>query len=484
MKKFLAVAVALLLGAGVAYANFCAKDYVPAATLLVPYVVVDADANGDPDPAGYTTLLTVTNVSNTRQIIHVTVWNALSEAVVDFSEILSGYDVWSINFRDLLNVQFNLFDTFTTNAGFHTGATSAPVDPYGPTRNRTNSGNPDWPDLLGAEDIGRTDGPPMNAWVGNPACPPHAPKLVGLESTYKGIIRDGITDPLHVWNQFGSVALGCLSGVVPTDSGSWLKSLGPNPYFFYVTIDVVGNCTDLFPSQSAYWTGEYPTTNNVLIGQIFYLNFNANFSESLPAVGIEADFDWTGSAIGFYEGLFPNDFHEPLGSAYAINFFTQGGVGTDLIVWKEFDNALTPPPANSVNGCLGYTYYAWDEDEHFKSLTPGGGTISPPPGTPGEPNIFPFETQKVPVTLANFNGLLNANGWMLIVFDRTNQVLNSGYARDAQAYVAAKYNYGGYSTALEAALMANTHCFADQVLNVFNTYTGAQDRQLVGFPLP
>lgn len=478
MKKVLALAMAAFLGAGLAYANWCAKDYVPASSLLVPYAVVDALSNGDPDPNGYTTLLTVTNVSNARQVIHVTVWNALSEAVVDFSEILSGYDVWSINFRDLLNVQFNLFDTFASNAGFHSGATGLPVDPYGPTRNRTNSGNPDWPDLLGSQDIGRTDGPPMTTWAANPACPPHGPKLVGLEATYRAIIRDGITDPLHVWNQYGSVALGCLPGVVPTDMGSWLTTLGNYPYFFYVTVDVVATCTDLFPSQAGYWTGGYPQPNNVLIGQIFYFNFTSNFSESLPAVSLEGDLDGDGY-INFYEGISGGaDFHEPLGSAYAINFFTQGGFSTDLIVWKEFQDTLAAP-ANSVSGCWGYTYYAWDEDEHFKSLTPGGGTISPPPGTPGEPNIFPFETQKVPVTLANFNGLLNANGWMLIVFDQTNQVLNASYPWSAQAYVAAQYNVGTYTTAIEAALMANEHCFASQVLNVFNTYTGSLDGVLV-----
>jgi hypothetical protein len=501
VKKVLALAAVLFVGAGLAYANYCAKDYVPASTLLVPYVVVDAQPNGDPDPAGYTTLLTVTNVSRTRQIIHVTVWNALSEAVVDFSEILSGYDVWSINFRDLLNVQFNLFDTFTSNVGFHGTTTPTPlgppVDPYGPTRNRTNSSFSDWPALLGSQDIGRADGPPMGpgsgTWVANRACPPHAPKLVGLEATYKAIIRDGITDPLHVWNQYGSTGLGCLSGVVPTDNGSWLKSLGSYPYFFYVTVDVVRDCTDRFPSDENYWTGNLPTANNVLIGQIFYLNFNRNFSESLPAVSIEGDLDTNESNlpqfINFYEGISrdqtgtPLDFHEPLGSAYAINFFTQGGVSTDLIVWKEFEDTLPTPtyPPNSVSGCWGYTYYAWDEDEHFKSLTPGGGTISPPPGSPGEPNIFPFETQKVPVTLANFNGLLNSNGWMLIVFDNTNLVNNAAYTWAAQAYVAAKYTFGTYSTAIEAALMANTHCFANQVLNVFNTYYGAADGSVVSF---
>jgi len=494
MRKLLVVTVALLLGAGVAYANFCAKDYVPASTLLVPYAVVSADANGDPDPNGYTTLLVVTNASRTRQIIHVTVWNALSDAVVDFSEVLSGYDVWSINFRDLLNVQFNLFDTFTTNAGFHTGATGPAVDPYGPSRNRTNSSLSDWPDLLGSEDIGRNDGPPMSSWVTNPACPPHAPKLVGNEAYYRTIIHDNITDPLHVWNQFGSNALGCIGGVVPTDNGSWLTSLGPNPYFFYVTVDVVRACVAEFPDAITYWIGRIPTVNNVLFGQIYYLNSAANYSESLPAVSIEGDYDWgpNPSAIGFYETFYDQDFHEPLPTAYGINYFTQNGLSTELIVWKEeqetshvadhdninplltnFGRNLLNP--NTVAGCLGYTYYAWDEDEHFKSLTAGGGVISPPPGTPGEPNIFPFQTQKVPVTLANFNGLLNANGWMLIVFDTANLVNNSGYYRASQAYVAAKYNYGAYSTALEAATLGHPLCFENEVLNVFNTYVGNDD---------
>ena len=56
MKKIFAVTLvaALALFAGSAYANFCARDVVPASTLLVPYVVVGMSGNV-PDPAGYTT---------------------------------------------------------------------------------------------------------------------------------------------------------------------------------------------------------------------------------------------------------------------------------------------------------------------------------------------------------------------------------------------------------------------------------------------
>lgn len=513
MKKTLAVLCTSVLMAGVAYANFCAKDYVPAATLLVPYVVVDADpVTGDPDPGGYNTLLVVTNASRTRQIIHLTIWNAVSSPVVDFSEILSGYDVWSISFRDLLNGQWANFDTYTSSAGFFSGQAVGPdVNPYGPTRNRTNSNQMDWPELSpGSEDVGTSDwaapdtGAPLNR-----TCPPHANKQ-GIEG-YTAFMRDKIKAPLHVWAQYAATSLGCLSGITVSDTGSWLRSLGSYPYFFYVTVDVVSACTDFFPSQEDYWEGGLPLARNVLYGDVFYLNSAQNFSESLPAVSIEADADWNAqnfpNKVGFYDylvdtqtALGPIDFHEPLPNSYAFNYLITGGLSTEVIVWKGKgysanaggDNfAALYADVNGTNGtvdaCRGYIYFAWDEDEHFKSYTGAGGGISPPPDVPGEPNIFPFETQKVPVTLANFNGLLNANGWMLLVFDPANGVGNSAtqYAYEySQAYVAAKYNYGTYSTALEAATLGNSNCFANQVLPYFNTYNGISGDGLVAQPNP
>ena len=47
MKKIFAVTLvaALALFAGSAYANFCARDVVPASTLLVPYVVGGMNGN-------------------------------------------------------------------------------------------------------------------------------------------------------------------------------------------------------------------------------------------------------------------------------------------------------------------------------------------------------------------------------------------------------------------------------------------------------
>ena len=69
----------------------------PAATLLLPYFEVDLD-----DPNGLTTLFSVNNASSTEQIAHFVVWSDLSVPVLDFNVYLTGYDVQTINLRDII----------------------------------------------------------------------------------------------------------------------------------------------------------------------------------------------------------------------------------------------------------------------------------------------------------------------------------------------------------------------------------------------
>ena len=69
---------------------------------------------------------------------------------------------------------------------------------------------------------------------------------------------------------------------------------------------------------------------------------------------------------------------------------------------------------DDVLDCGSYLYYAWDEDEHV--ITRGVTCpVSPCGDTDIDPNEFPFETQMVPLTTANFD-LPAAAGWMLLVF--------------------------------------------------------------------
>ena len=101
MKKFLTLALvgALVLGvSSVVYANVCAFDAAPAATLLFPFVAYNYDAGFD----GITTLFSITNVSSEATIAHVTVWTDFSVAILDFNILLTGYDVQVINIRDIL----------------------------------------------------------------------------------------------------------------------------------------------------------------------------------------------------------------------------------------------------------------------------------------------------------------------------------------------------------------------------------------------
>ncbi|MGE5235281.1 MAG: hypothetical protein ACM3O7_02890 [Acidobacteriota bacterium] len=463
MKKVLIFALAAALMGGAAYANFCARDAVPSATLLVPYIVVDMNADGTPNDQGYTTLLAVTNVSASKQLIHVVVYNAWSKGVVDFDEVLSGYDEWLINFRDLVAGRFDLFDTGSPSTGFWTGTVGSIGSPFGPsTNNSAATGR-----LIDMEDTDYAT--PSNAGCGFPW---------GDLSAYAGIIVSGLSSPLDT---FSSEDASCFAAgaTVPT-TGTWLAGLTAAPLFFYATVDTVNVCSGFFPDQDAgYWTPEVPNQNNVLVGNIFYLNNMSNYSESVPAVHIEADTDWmTSESYGFYSHLrlpltdSSADDREPLGSAFAFNYFNSGGVTTELEVWKnQSDNFL---PGGDVSACVRYLYYAFDMNENSKARTintcPSGLCFGNP-----EPNVLPFQTQKVAVTAANFDGLMTGDGWMLLVFDPAIPFNYAGSSNDddVQAWAAAKYNWGTYSTSVEAATLANTYCFTDQVLPALNTYDGS-----------
>jgi len=101
MKRFVTLALvsALVLGASsIVYANVCAFDAVPAATILFPFVTLDYNA----PLTGVSTTFSITNVSAEAQIVHVTVWTDFSAAILDFNILLTGYDVISMNIRDIL----------------------------------------------------------------------------------------------------------------------------------------------------------------------------------------------------------------------------------------------------------------------------------------------------------------------------------------------------------------------------------------------
>lgn len=501
MRKFIILALALILTGSVAYANFCARDYVPAATLLVPYGIVDLDDNYAPNYAGYTTLLTVTNVSAERILIHITVWSAWSYPVVDFDEVLSGYDVWSINFRDLLEGHFERFDTAVERVGGTITKTPDYEGFWGPQ----NRASIDY-------DSGLTPGPVPSAY--GPSANDMVP--VNLEPPQDiDFIWPAVRYDLNCYFPYGylpSVGDAVLTTLVDDAAylaslphwdcdyntltkPEWLRNYDDTQAPFYVTVDVVAICTQTFPDDINYYYYEQPTEQNVLIGDIIYVDTANKFVESIPAVSIEADIDayyrdstdpddpyflWTfymkyavvNVATPPAVDLVNFDYREPLGQAFAFRYLNSGGITSAVRVWKNYHERYSYTVGTTtyrfMYGCLPYYYWAWDENENSKSR--GGG---PSGFLTKEPDALPMETQHVPLTNGNFYGLMPNNGWMLIAFNPAIPKTSVYYSwRPYQAWVGVIYYLGGFSTMLEAATIANVGCFPDQIWNRPNPIFG------------
>jgi hypothetical protein len=468
MRKVLAFAAILALAGGVAYANYCARDNVPAATLLFPYITVDTDAAGVPDPNGQTTITGITNVSRNAIIVHFTAWDILSVPQVDFDEILSGYDVLQINWRDFLNGRFDAFDTsrtaFTLPGGV-TPASSATFDPF------------EWgPDGRGQG--GGLTTPENRNVITTTACPNVPPYL--NRSDLAPTIRGLLTNALHAYPHNG-----CSTGVADLRGDkmpAYGTNLTANPIFFYVTADVVSSCNLSFPNSLNYFTTYANLQKNVMIGDMVWLKPGAvNYSEAMPAVAIESGNVFSGNGgstipptYHFYqERANPANttFREPLGTAFAFRYSNvSGGATSNLIFWKNLHEATISGP--KIDDCGSYLYYAWDMDEH---VTQRGQQcpVSPCSSATIDPNEFPFEINVVPLTNANFD-LPATYGWMLIVLPPSYGTVGVDYSDPTPniplltfkyyGWAGVRIEYAGFSAGLEAATMANAHCFETQML--------------------
>jgi len=473
MRKALTITLvaALALFAGsAAYANYCARDVVPASTLLVPYAVQDMDSTYQASGSGYTTILTVTNVSKDAQIIHITVWNAVSQACLDFNEVLTGYDVWQIFFRDMINGDFKQFDTSLTST---------------PTFNQLN-GSPNTGNRIPFEwgPDGRT------AYNGFHALP--TPDTAGTLSPgtecfmpYGGSGNLNVNSNIDCLRSplFSRDHAGCGNLRVRADyDNDWLNNIGSDPdttdpIWYYVTVDVVNLCNFAFPDNDAYFTTFYKNAN-VLIGDIVYLAQGQNFSEAINAVHLESDppnANQFGDGWNFYDdgvNVTTGSQIEPLATALAFNYYDQpgNGISTNVLLWKNYSDF---DDNDDVDDCGWYMYYNWDMDEHTNSRA-GSCRVSPCNPNDIDPNEFPFETQSVPLTRSNFDLVYNS-GWMLIVFPASygsftdptpggvHGTTHPG-GDGIMAWAGTKIVYGSYSAALEAATLAMAHCYTFEAL--------------------
>jgi len=375
MKRLL-VACLLVVLAAPAFAVIGTVDDVPAATLLLPYFEVDLDSTD-----GVTTLMSINNASANAVLAHVVVWTDLSIHVLDFNVYLTGYDVQSINLRDIL-VNGNL--PITADDG---NDPSDHISPQGPS----------------SQDISF------------PGCAGILPySSPALDATYIDHLQSALT------GQASTVFFsGKCSGI---DHGDRIAR-------GYVTVDAVSFCSQDFPQDVGYFAagGTGTATNqNVLWGDYFYVNPGQNFAQGETLVHVEADATLGAGNYTFYHRYVSaangEDNREGLGNVFAVRYINGGAFtgGSDLLTWRDskfpelpFSCAL-PYPSHFPLGQNQVVVF--DEEENYE--VPEGCTISPCPPTEGI-TPFPWEAQRTEVGSASLPTTFSF-GWMFLNLNFSN----------------------------------------------------------------
>ncbi|HEX6098060.1 MAG TPA: hypothetical protein VF432_17165 [Thermoanaerobaculia bacterium] len=398
----------------------CDISVAPAATLLLPYFEVDID-----DPAGETTLFTITNTSNEDQIAHVTLWTDYSFPVIDFNIYLTGYDVQSINLYDIIERGL-----IAPDAGTGTDVTD---------RGDYSDANGDL--SLGACD--RLPGQLDDAYI------------VRMQSAF---IDGSVPD-------FGTLA-GCNDVGNPHDN-----AVG------YVTIDVADLCSTSLPTDPGYFTTEI-RFDNVLIGDYQQVNSGEDFAQGNPMVHIRAipeggepgepaiiNFDRT--FYSRYQSGGVLDRRQPLPSIFAARWI-EGGASdfeTFFKIWREGQTDFADANACGEwdnNVTVAAELVTFDEAENAWGDVPDS-RVSPPLTT----EFTLPETSLTSVNDASIypqpdNGAVG--GWVYFNLDNDDE---DGVASQNWVVVSMRAE-GRYSVDFDAAWLANG-CTPEEPLSEVTT---------------
>jgi hypothetical protein len=390
MKTWIALALTLLVtisaSAGVVDNDAtCDIKVGPAATLLLPYFEVDLDAKGD-----QTTLFTITNVSRYSQIAHVTLWTDWAFPVLNFNIFLVGYDVQSINLKDILVK----------------GIVASPVG-TGPTAVKSPLG----PLTLPPSGPGYAN-PNFKAAIDCDAVPGVIPQ------TFMAAVRSALTT--GIYNPGGSAA--CPN---PVGSNTHANAIG------YVTIDVVGSCTNRLPSDRLYYTADL-LFDNVLIGDYQQIGPHPEFATAAfdaggnPMVHIRAVPEGGGAGSNaatelpytFYDRYTPDanrvqDRRQPLPSTFAARFI-QGGPGafaTNYTIWREGFGLGACGASLALNGGLPTSDVLRFDEHDNVTVRPPCVALCPGVYNPALPATSSFSTSS---SVYPYLSTADVGGWMYL----------------------------------------------------------------------
>ncbi|HEV2843801.1 MAG TPA: hypothetical protein VG477_03065, partial [Thermoanaerobaculia bacterium] len=286
------LALALLVFAPAAHGASCALDGGPAATLLLPYFEVDLD-----NPNGRTTLFSVNNAGAKAALAHVVVWTDMGVPSLTFDIYLTGYDVQTVNLRDIFQ------------QGLLPRTADLARDPQDTISNQ------------GA----------LSQDITLPGCASLPPPVL----------------PLNVLDHLRNAHTGKASALFNGNCSGLNR--GDRIARGYLTIDVVKSCSDLRPGDTGYFGPDgVAASDNVLWGDFFYVDTVGNFAQGENLVRVHAEPGRYNAGDATFYGRFVNgsgiDAREPLprvwGARYALGGSFTGG--TDLLVWRDVSWARQP----------------------------------------------------------------------------------------------------------------------------------------------
>ncbi|HEY9421988.1 MAG TPA: hypothetical protein VIW92_11285 [Thermoanaerobaculia bacterium] len=338
------LALALLVFAPAIHGASCAMDGGPAATLLLPYFEVDLD-----NANARTTLFSINNASDKAALAHVVLWTDAGVPSLTFDVYLTGYDVQTVNLRDIFQ------------QGLLPRTADLARDPQDTISNRGDFS-------LDATFPGCTSLPP-------PALPLSV--LDHLRNAHTG--------------RASAVFNGNCSGL----------SHGDRVARGYLTIDVVKSCSLLRPGDTGYFGPDgVAASDNILWGDFFYVDTTGNFAQGENLVRVHAEPGRFKAGDATFYARFVNgsgiDAREPLPRVWGTRY-ANGGVfdgGTDLLVWRDVPWARQPFPCGTVPSAyplLQKEMIVFDEQERVGFPEPCYVTCPPPP----VPFPFPAAASRV-----------------------------------------------------------------------------------------
>ncbi len=378
MKRFLTMALVGVLALGLtstAYATYCANDVVPASTLLFPFVEFDYSIDGDLGP---TTLFSITNVSNKAQIVHITLWTDYSIAILDFNLVLTGYDVQTMNIRDILRkgllpfeegAELSTGDIGNANIWAEDNAGDQPADlgPFSSNNQLLPSAIDLW---FAASPIGNGLPDPESTYDGfgildcDPdiweASPNHYADNLPIDGGTLANFRNFLEASMmaDTWYAdcvpFGTTGWPTTANPLDElDAGDFDPALGTpwwidgfvHPAWMYITADVVLACNkDLPDSDALLYFGAISgiTYDDVLMGDVIWLDPAdepglATFSEGDNAVHLEA--------------LLQIDMVDPLDEGLTIG--TSDDNGDPTTFYSRYHSATSDPGIHDGREPLG-----------------------------------------------------------------------------------------------------------------------------------